>query len=99
MIYPKESNLKIDVYITSCSGGEIASKVQGFILLNNQRFRFSSIAFGRIGGHNVSITLSNISISKLKKMGIDPDELQLLAQRKLIEGDVIIPQNNKQELT
>jgi hypothetical protein len=26
-------------------------------------------------------------------MGVDPDELQLTVQRKLIEGDVILPQN------
>ena len=91
--FREENNLKIDVFITRCSGGEVASKLQGFVILNNHRFRFTSVAFGRIGGHNVSIKLSNTSISKIKKMGVDPEELQLTVQRKLIEGDVNLPQN------
>ena len=91
--FREENNLKIDVFITSSSGGEVASKLNGYLIFNNHRFRFTSVAFGRIGGHNVSIKLSNTSISTIKKMGVDPEELQLTVQRKLIEGDVILPQN------
>ena len=86
-------NLKVDVFINNSSGGEVASKLNGYFVVKNKSFRFSAIAFGRIGGHNISLKLSNLSINKLKKMDIDPEKLQLRIQRKLIEGDVNIPQN------
>lgn len=85
--------LKVDVFINNSSGGEFASKLTGYFVVKNKSFRFSAIAFGRIGGHNISIKLSTSSINKLTKMEIDPEKLQLTIQRKLIEGDVNLPQN------
>jgi hypothetical protein len=87
------SNLKVDVFINNSSGGEVASKLTGYFIVNNKSFRFSAIAFGRIGGHNISLKLSTSSINKLKKMEIDPEQMQLIIQRKLIEGDVNLPPN------
>jgi len=87
--------LNIDVFINNSSGGEVASKLTGYFVVKNKSFRFSAIAFGRIGGHNISIKLSTSSINKLTKMEIDPEKLQLTIQRKLIEGDVNLPQNMK----
>ena len=89
------SNLKVDVFINNSSGGEVASKLIGYFIVNNKSFRFSAIAFGRIGGHNISLKLSTSSINKLKKMEIDPEQMQLIIQRKLIEGDVNLPPNMK----
>jgi hypothetical protein len=89
------SNLKVDVFINNSSGGEVASKLTGYFIVNNKSFRFSAIAFGRIGGHNISLKLSTSSINKLKKMEIDPEQMQLIIQRKLIEGDVNLPPNMK----
>src|SRR5688500_6924217 len=86
--------LNIDVFINNSSGGEVASKLTGYFV-QNKSFRYSAIAFGRIGGHNISIKLSTSSINKLTKMEIDPEKLQLTIQRKLIEGDVNLPQNMK----
>jgi hypothetical protein len=87
--------LKVDVFINNSSGGEVASKLTGYFVVKNKSFRFSAIAFGRIGGHNISIKLSTSSINKLTTMEIDPEKLQLTIQRKLIEGDVNLPQNMK----
>lgn len=89
------SNIKVDVFINNSSEGEVASKLTGYFIVNNKSFRFSAIAFGRIGGHNISLKLSTSSINKLKKMEIDPEKLQLIIQRKLIEGDVNLPPNMK----
>ncbi len=91
--FEDSDNLKVDVFINNSSGGEVASKLTGYFVVKNKSFRFSAIAFGRIGGHNISLKLSNLSINKLKKMDIDPEKLQLRIQRKLIEGDVNLPQN------
>ncbi|MFB5599140.1 MAG: hypothetical protein ACE5SW_02800 [Nitrososphaeraceae archaeon] len=87
-----KEDLKVEVFITKSSGGSVASKIQGYFVINNEYIKFTSIAFGRIGGHNVSIKISNLAISKIKKMNMDPDELLLTVQRKLIEGDVILPE-------
>lgn len=90
-----DDDLKVDVFINNSSGGEVASKLTGYFIVNNKSFRFSAIAFGRIGGHNINLKLSNLCITKLKKMEIDPEKLQLTIQRKLIEGDVNLPPNTK----
>ena len=88
-------DIKVDVFINNSSGGEVASKLTGYFVVKNKSFRFSAIAFGRIGGHNISLQLSNLSINKLKKMEMDVEKLQLTIQRKLIEGDVNLPPDIK----
>ena len=93
--YNNNNELKVDVIVKNSSGGEYASKLNGFFIINNKSFRFSAIAFGRIGGHNINLKLSNLSINKLKKMEVDPEKLQLTIQRKLIEGDITLLNDGK----
>ena len=88
-----DSDYNVEVFVTKASGGEVASKLNGYFIINDQNFKFSAIAFGRIGGHNINLKLSNLSINKLKKMNIDSEKLQLVIQRKLIEGNVNILNN------
>lgn len=88
---PSENNEKLTVFVRSTSGGEIASKLNGHFLIGNQEFRFRAVAFGRIGGHNISLELSKRTIQRIRKLGLDPDEIHLSVQRKLIEGDVVLP--------
>jgi hypothetical protein len=86
------SNVPVTIFVKSARGGEIASKLSGYFVLQGREFRFSAIAFGRIGGHNIGLKIAKGTLEKVKEMGIDPDELQLTIQRKLIEGDVILPE-------
>ena len=88
-----DNDYNVEVFVTKASGGEVASKLNGYFIINDQNFKFSAIAFGRIGGHNINLKLSNLSINKLKKMNIDSEKLQLVIQRKLIEGNVNILNN------
>ncbi|HEU5172839.1 MAG TPA: hypothetical protein VFT83_04850, partial [Nitrososphaeraceae archaeon] len=76
--FGNNNDLKVDVFIKNSSGGEFASKLNGYFIVNNKSFRFSAIAFGRIGGHNINLKLSKLCITKLKKMEIDPEKLQLI---------------------
>lgn len=78
------------VVVTSSRGGNIASKLRGYILIDDKKFHFSALAFGRIGGHNVSLNLSKKTIAEVTKMGLDCEQLSLNLQRRLIEGDVIL---------
>ena len=90
-----DDNIEVTIFVNSARGSEIASKLMGYFVIRGQEFRFTAIAFGRIGGHNISLTISKNTLQKIKRMGIDPEALQLIIQRKLIEGDVILPKNLK----
>jgi hypothetical protein len=87
-----DDNIPVTVFVKSASGSEIASKLSGYFVVKGREFRFTAIAFGRIGGHNASIKISKTTLDKIEKMGIDPERLQLTIQRKLIEGDIILPE-------
>jgi hypothetical protein len=78
------------VVITTSRGGNIASKLRGYILIDGKKLHFSALAFGRIGGHNVSLNLSKKTIAEVTRMGLDYEQLSLNLQRRLIEGDVIL---------
>lgn len=83
----KLSNIYLQVTIKNVVEGSVASKLTGYFILNDEKYNFSAIAFGRIGGHNISIKVSNTSLLKMKKVHLDPEIVLLLVQRKIIEGD------------
>ncbi|HEV8387750.1 MAG TPA: hypothetical protein VGQ03_09020 [Nitrososphaera sp.] len=85
----------VKVFVKNARGSEVASKLSGYFVVKGQEFRFTAIAFGRIGGHNASVKLAKTTLDKIAKMGIDPEQLQLTIQRKLVEGDVVLPEGIK----
>ena len=85
----------VTIFVTKARGSEIASKLTGYFVINDQKFNFTAIAFGRIGGHNISLNIAKKTLEKIKKMGMDSEVLQVTIQRKLIEGDVILPKGIK----
>ena len=85
----------VDVYVTHSSGGEIASKLTGYFIIADYKFRFSAIAFGRIGGHNISLKISKKTTKMISEIGYNVEELKLTIQRTLIEGDIHIPEGLK----
>lgn len=91
----QDHNSTVTIFVTNARGSEIASKLTGYFVINDQRFNFTAIAFGRIGGHNISLKIAKKILEKIKKMGLDPEVLQVTIQRKLIEGDVILPKGIK----
>ena len=91
----RDDDIAVTVFVKSASGSEIASKLSGYFVVKGQEFRFTAIAFGRIGGHNASIKIPKTTLDKISKMGVDPEQLQITLQRKLIEGDIILPEELK----
>jgi len=85
----------VKVFVKNARGSEVASKLSGYFVVKGQEFRFTAIAFGRIGGHNASVKVAKTTLDKIAKMGVDPEQLQLTIQRKLIEGDVVLPEGLK----
>jgi hypothetical protein len=70
--------------------GDIASTLKGYFMIDEEKFKFDGIAFGRIGGHNINIKLSKKEQARLKKLGYDPEEVIIKVQRMIIEGDMEI---------
>jgi hypothetical protein len=95
MMRDDDDDIPVTVFVKNASGSEIASKLSGYFVVKDQEFRFTAIAFGRIGGHNASIKVPKTTLDKIAKMGIDPEQLQITIQRKLIEGDIILPEGSK----
>jgi hypothetical protein len=90
-----DERIPVIIFVKNARGSNIASKLTGYFLVNDKQFRFAAVAFGRIGGHNIALTISKKTLNTISKMGIEPDVLQLTIQRKLIEGDIILPKGLK----
>lgn len=79
-----------EIYVEKAQGGQYASKLRGYFIIKDTKFKFNAIAFGRIGGHNISLNLTKKTLTKLKEFGYDTEDFQLVLQRKLVEGEVIL---------
>jgi len=75
----------------------MAAKITGKFSIDNNDFRFTAIAFGRIGGQNVGAKLSKITEKELEKLGYDIDEVIMTLQNNLLQGDLTLPEGLKKE--
>jgi|TARA_B100000745_G_scaffold105967_1_gene67852 hypothetical protein len=75
----------------------MAAKIEGTFGLDDNTFDFLAIAFGRIGGQNIGVKLSEEIENKLKELGYNVDEIIDELQKKLISGNLSIPDNLKRE--
>lgn len=75
----------------------MAAKITGKFTIDNHSFRFNAIAFGRIGGQNVGAKISKTTEQELKKLGYDVDEVIMLLQKNLLQGNLTLPEGLKKE--
>ena len=75
-------------------GGGVANFLSGYVIFRGEKFPFEAIAYGRIGGQNVSPTLTDESLKRLQDLDIDVENFTSQLQRKLVEGeiDVVVPE-------
>ena len=87
---------KIDfkIHVNKVSEGAVASKLTGYFLIDNIIINFKAIAFGRIGGQNINIKIAETKYDQIKKMGMDPEIILSLVQKKIIEGDISFNEKN-----
>ena len=85
------------VHINNIHGSQMAAKITGNFTIDEHEFRFTAIAFGRIGGQNVGAKLSQSTENELKKLGYDVDEVILQLQKNLLQGDLTLPKGLKKE--
>ncbi len=89
--------MELEVYINNIRGSQMAAKITGKFTLDDDEFRFTAIAFGRIGGQNVGANLSKTTEKKLEKLGYNVEDVIILLQRNLLQGDLTLPKGLTKE--
>ena len=67
--------MNLKVHINNIHGSQMAAKITGKFTLDENEFRFTAIAFGRIGGQNIGAKLSKTTEKKLEELGYDIEEV------------------------
>ena len=75
----------------------MAAKINGTFEIDSNSFEFLAIAFGRIGGQNIGVKLTEETENKLKALEYNVDEVIDDLQKKLISGDLSVPEGLKRE--
>ncbi len=89
--------MELKVHINNIHGSQMAAKINGKFTLDDNEFRFTAIAFGRIGGQNVGAKLSKTTEKELEKLGYDVEEVIILLQKNLLQGDLTLPEGLTKE--
>lgn len=89
--------MDIQVHINNVRGSQIAAKITGTFTVDGHPFKFSAIAFGRIGGHNIGAKISKVVEKGLVKLGYDVDAVINELQQKLVRGDITLPEGLTKE--
>ena len=89
--------MELKVHINNIHGSQMAAKITGKFTIDDHEFRFTAIAFGRIGGQNIGAKLSQTTEKELRELGYDVDEVIDSLQRNLLQGDLTLPEGLKKE--
>jgi len=89
--------MDLKVHINNIHGSQMAAKISGKFILDGNEFRFTAIAFGRIGGQNIGAKISKTTERELEKLGYDVEEVIILLQRNLLQGDLTLPEGLTKE--
>lgn len=74
----------------SGSGGGVANFLTGYAIFNGEKFRFEAVAYGRIGGQNVSPILPDETVKRLRELDVEIEAFTGQLQRKLVEGEITV---------
>jgi hypothetical protein len=88
-------NLKVS--INNIHGSQMAAKINGNFTIDDHSFRFTAIAFGRIGGQNIGAKISKTTEKELESFGYDVDDVIMNLQKNLLQGDLSLPEGLKRE--
>ena len=85
------------MHVNNVDGTQMAAKIEGTFEIDTNSFKFLAIAFGRIGGQNIGVKLSDETENKLKALEYNVEEVIDELQKKLISGNLSIPDGLKRE--
>ena len=83
--------------MNNVDGTQMAAKINGMFEIDDNSFEFLAIAFGRIGGQNIGAKLSEETENKLKSLEYNVDEVIDELQKKLVSGNLSVPDGLKRE--
>jgi len=63
------------VHVNNVDGTQMAAKIEGTFVIDANSFEFLAIAFGRIGGQNIGVKLSEETENKLKALEYNDEKL------------------------
>jgi hypothetical protein len=89
--------MNLKVHINNVHGSQMAAKITGTFTIDTHSFRFSAIAFGRIGGQNIGAKISKVTEKELEKLGYNVDNVITSLQSNLLQGDLTLPEGLKRE--
>ena len=89
--------MQVDVYVNDVKGNQMAAKITGTFSVGGNTFKFSAIAFGRIGGHNIGAKISKTTEKALEKLGYDVNTVLDVLQKNLVQGNITLPEGLKKE--
>lgn len=89
--------MDIKVHVHNVHGTQMAAKISGKFTVDDHSFRFTAIAYGRIGGHNIGAKISKTTEKALVKLGYDVDQIISELQKNLIHGNLTVPKGLKRE--
>ncbi len=89
--------MDIKVHVSNVDGTQMAAKINGTFEIDNNSFEFTAIAFGRIGGQNIGVKISEETENKLKTLEYNVDEVIDDLQKKLVSGSLSVPDGLKRE--
>lgn len=89
--------MELTVHINNLHGSQMAAKITGRFTIEDHSFRFTAIAFGRIGGQNIGAKISKTTERELKKLGYDAEEVIMSLQSNLLKGQMTLPEGLKKE--
>lgn len=89
--------LDLTVHINNVKGNQMAAKITGTFTIGTNTFKFSAIAFGRIGGHNIGAKISKTTEKALQKLGHDTNEVIDTLQKNLVSGNITLPEGLSKE--
>ena len=75
----------------------MSAKIIGNFVIDKNSFSFNGIAFGRIGGQNVGVKLTEDVEKNIKDLGYDLDVVIDTLQKNLIQGDLTLPEGLQRE--
>jgi len=75
----------------------MAAKITGKFEIDSNSFRFTAIAFGRIGGQNIGVKISKTTEKALEKLGYVAEDVIMTLQKNLLQGDLTLPEGLKRE--
>ena len=89
--------MKLTVNIQDITGTQMAAKIVGIFIIDDHSFPFTGSAFGRIGGQNIGVKLTEDVEKNIQDLGYDLDIVIDTLQKNLIQGDLTLPEGLKRE--